>query len=177
MWNSSDLKVDVIALPQRTGKDFIVVYNINIPVATVHDEELRRQALERAQRLLSADLAPSRMYYQLTGSYILRNTHTGDTKLFTGSFCPQGNCPSIIQGFQPFNAETFVQNSFAALDNAEEKLRSWRGLDTNFVFDRLVSVIVNVNAPVTQKHPILEKRQLLRSHGRYSRRHRTFKLP
>ena len=141
------------------------------------DEELRRQALERAQRLLSADLAPSRMQYQLTGTYILRNINTGETVSFTGSFFAKANSPAIIQGFRPYNEATFVRNSFDALENAEEQLRSWRGQDTRFVFDRLVSVIVTVNALVTQNHPVLEKRQLLSNHGRYSRRRRTFKLP
>jgi hypothetical protein len=172
--NSSDLKVDAIAVPSRNS--YMVIYNINIPVAIFREPDLLRDALERSKRLLIADLAPASIFYQLTASYVLRNTSDGLERLWTGSFHAQGNRPAQLSGFERFDRATFVQDCIQSLFHVEEKL-TWFGQDTSVVFDRLLSIIINVNTRVGTTHPVLEERNLLVYNARYTKKHRTFALP
>jgi hypothetical protein len=164
---TQDLKVDVSALPEVKVKSYLVLYTINIPVAYVHNKDLRRDVLERAQRLIDVDLPYSDV--ELEGNYILRNTKTGTTLSLTSPFS--------AFGLQSFDANTFVRTSFHILEHAEEKMGPWRELDTHYVFERLVSVSVRVFAHVTKNHPILDKRNLLFNNSMFNQNGRTFLLP
>ena len=65
-----------------------------------------------------------------------------------------------------------VDICFEATDNVDEKLRS-TNFDTKWKYDRLISVIINIQAEVSRHNPILKKRNL-----RYDKRNQTtFSLP
>jgi hypothetical protein len=53
----------------------------------VHNPDLHRNALERVRVLLETDFNPTdQIDYQITGTYVLRNTENNDTREWVGSF-------------------------------------------------------------------------------------------
>ena len=110
--------------------------------------------------------------YQICASYFLRHTETNQEIIWTGSFFARNNNPSRLLSFQVFNVNEFVDICFEATDNVDEKLRS-TNFDTKWKYDRLISVIINIQAEVSRYHPILRERNL-----RYDKRvQTTFSLP
>lgn len=119
----------------------------------------------------------SNIQYQVCSTYELRNTKTDDIRQWTGSFNPRGNQTSTLSPFQTFNAnfENIVRNSCSE-DHVLSKLRFYH-VQTDWVFHRLTSVIINIQAVVNLTHPTLLRRSLLaRRHGR-NRNICTFLLP
>jgi hypothetical protein len=159
------LKVDCTAYnlsDTRNKEHFVVVYNINVPATVVNDQESRLNALERICLLLESDFGRNEIVnYQITGTYILRNSESGDTKEWVGSFYAGTHNPAIVADFQLFNSDTFVNTVFPILNNVEEKLL-WNGRNTKWTFERLQSVIINAQCTVNKSHPILQIRKLIR---------------
>ncbi len=109
-----------------------VEYNINIPAFVVHNPDLRRNALERVRVLLETDLNPTdSIDYQLTGTYVLRNTENNDTCEWVGSFYASLHNPAVLQDFQLFDRHLFVNTVHNLLENVDEQLL-YNGRDTKW---------------------------------------------
>ena len=107
------LTVDCIAynsIDEKNKKDhFVIQYNINIPAEVVQDPIRRLDALERARNLIESDFGlDETIDYQITGTYELRNVDTNVVRTWVGSFYAGINNPSIIQDFQLFDGNSFV---------------------------------------------------------------------
>jgi hypothetical protein len=169
-----DLKVDQTILPSE-GNSGILVTNINIPEAELHN---LINVLQRVRQLIVGDYTNvSNIQYQICATYELRNTETGDLRQWTGSFNPRGNQTNTLCPFQTFNAnfETIVRHACSE-ENVLNRLRFYH-VQTNWVFHRLTSVIINVQSVVNLTHPTLLRRSLLaQRHGR-NRKICTFFLP
>jgi hypothetical protein len=77
-----------------------VEYNINIPAFVVHNPDLHGNTLERIRVLLETDFNPTdSIEYQLTGTYVLRNTENNDTREWVGSFYAGLHNPAVLQDF------------------------------------------------------------------------------
>jgi hypothetical protein len=88
---------------------FTVKYNINIPAFVVHNQDLRRNALEIVRVLLETDLNPTDpIDYQITSMHVLRNTENDDTREWVGSFYAGLHNPAVLQDFQLFFSRSFV---------------------------------------------------------------------
>jgi hypothetical protein len=158
--NRLDLKVDAIVIGPRLAagdRRLILVYNINIPAYLSHEE--RTVAVARAQALLESDFRNTDVQYQVTASYFLRHTHTDFERFWNGSFYARGNSPAQLSGFERFNSLTFATNVQRAMRDAERKL-TYTGLDTVWKFDRLNSIILNVQSKIRANHPVFGKRGL-----------------
>jgi hypothetical protein len=152
---TSDLKVTAFLLPQT------VVYKLVIPFGQlVLDEDLRGDALSRFGLLLLHDFGFPNMRYQVTGGYMLRENDEnikgrGQEKFVEDTlFDTRRNV-----GFYKYNTATFFETTFNLMGNAEEKMRLFgRGQNDDWIFDRLVSVIITFLIPATDY--IIQKRHL-----------------
>ena len=152
---------------------YLVEYNINIPAFVVYNREDRWNALERIRVLLETDFNPTdEIDYQITGTYVLRNTENNDTREWVGSFYAGLHNPAIIQDFQLFDRHSFVNTVHLSLENVDEKLL-YNGRDTKWEFESLQSVIINVQTTVFKTHRVLVDRRL---QGRRRKFRQTFEL-
>lgn len=170
-----ELKVNQTALP--LNDHYLLISNINIPEAFLHQE--LNQVLERAKHFIVTDYvtAPN-VQYQVCATYDLRHSHNGQIRTWTGSFNPRGSQLNALNRFQLFTEsfQTDVQNACSD-DNIYQKLRLFH-LDTSWVFDRLVSIYITVQAVVPSHHPTILKRSLAAPrNGRNTRAQATFQLP
>jgi hypothetical protein len=137
-----------------------VEYNINIPAFVVHNPDLRRNALERVRVLLETDFNPAdQIYYQITGTYVLRNTENNDTCEWVGSFYAGLHNPAVLQDFQLFDRRLFVNTVHNLLETVDEQLL-YNGRDTKWEFDSLQSIIINVQSTVVERHRVIQQRRL-----------------
>lgn len=173
--NIHELKVDQTALPIR--EHFILVSNINIPETYLHQEF--DAVLERVQQFIVEDyINTNSVQFQVCATYDLRHSHSGQTKTWTGSFNPRGNQTNALNQFQLFTPEFIASVKVACSDeNIYEKLRIFY-VDTNWVFDRLLSIYITVQAVVSIHHPTIIKRSLGSiKNGKTRRAKTTFYLP
>jgi hypothetical protein len=169
------LKVDQTLL--QHDNRYLLVSNINIPESNFSQID---QILNRAQNFLALDYDDLlNIYYQVCATYDLRNTATGEIRHWNGSFNPKGNTHNSLCDFQQYVAGTFKARvtRACARDNVYGRLRFFH-VETAWVFDKLTSVIISVQARIDPLHPTLDRRQLLNHrNGRVSRVHITFLLP
>lgn len=193
MFNVHSLKVDCTALTNErhgnfrndTGgerqQQYLLVENINIPVAIVYSPVEYTLALERTRTFLVEEYTNETVllpvYFQVTATYNLVHKVTGATRVWTGSFFPHGNTPSSLTPFTRFDPDTFVNfvQRHTSRQRIEDTLKNVK-VDSQWEFESLVSIIVNAQANVLSSHPVLINRNLLH-HGRRKRVHRTFGLP
>lgn len=173
--NIHELKVNQTALP--IGTDCLLVSNINIPEAYLQDID---PILNRVQTFIVQDyINTPNVHFQVCATYDLRHSQTGAIKTWTGSFNPRGNELNALNGFQLYSANfQNVVREACSDDNIYRKLRLFH-VDTHWVFDRLVSVYINIQAIVPNNHPTIGRRQLapVRRHGQTQRAQETFLLP
>lgn len=165
------LKVDQTLL--HYGGRFILISNINVPVDLLATEHIAG-VLERARQFILRDyrgINHEDIHYQVCATYDLRNTATGEVRHWTGSFNPKGNRLNILCDFQTFISGTFVVEVTRAChpNNIFNKLRFFH-TQTVWVFDRLTSAIISVQARVNALHPTIEARGLLDSRNGHHRR-------
>ena len=160
------LKVDATTLNVDSNYA-VIIYNINIPQNYLTDQQELSSVLTRIEQLLSRDFANLSVLYQISASYILKNSKSGETKTWTGSFFARNNVLGVIAQFQQFVAATFVRNSLSQLINIEQKLLA-NGLNTEWKFDQLLSIIYNIQSKVPQQHRLAQNGP--------NRNHRTFPL-
>jgi len=172
--NGEGFQVDATAI--ELDNQYIIVYNANIPVVLVQDEQDRRQALERIQNLFQSDFGARETYFQITASYMLRNTGTNELRYWSGSFFARGNFPAQLSNFEQFNPATFVQTSLAQTRDVEARL-TWRGHDTLWTFESLKSIIINAQCKVGKQDALLTKRNFVPDSSRFTRVFRRFAIP
>lgn len=167
------LTVDCIAynsIQEGNNKDhFVVQYNINIPAVVVQDPAARLDALERTRNLIENDFNNTDLVdYQITGTYELRNVDTNLVREWVGNFYAGLNNPAVIQDFQLFESNSFINTVWPLLDNVNAQLL-FNGRDSKWKFERLQSIIINVQCTVFKNHRVLQNRQLTRGNRRFRR--------
>ena len=175
-WEQELLKVDATALRKDNREGYLIIYNINVPADIIHDNVERQDVLVRIRDLLVNDFQHDIVYYQITAAYYLAHRVTGELRPWLGSFFPGGNGPAIIRDFQRFNANTFVRSAFEDTQNCEDAL-TWRGVDTAWIFDSLISVIFNCQVDALSNHRILYQRHLFVNNARRLRSNVRFNIP
>lgn len=169
-----DLKVDQTVL--QSEQNGIFISNINVPESELNNLD---SVLERIQLFIVGEyLNVPNIQFQVCASYELRNTKTGDVRQWTGSFNPQANKSSALSNFHTFgpNFKTIVSNACLP-DDIYQKLRLYN-VQTDWVFSRLNSIIICVQAVVHLSHSTLLRRGLLRrKYGRRQRAVCSFLLP
>ena len=173
---SHHLKVDQTVLPLQNNF-YLLVSNINIPERFIDQVQ---PILGRIVQFISNDYgnATPSIDYQLTASYTLRNTNTGELRTWTGSFYPTGNDRACITPFRTYNSN-FIANVSLDLQrqNIFNKLQ-FNQLDSAWKFESLISIIINVQAKITHNHHVFfSKRHFANYQRRRKRSHLTFHLP
>lgn len=166
-----DLKVDQTYLSSESSG--ILVSNINIPESEFNNLD---SVLERARQLISTDyINVANIQFQVCATYLLKNSETGEQRQWSGSFNPRGNQLNSLSPFQTFapNFKTIVKNA-CSTDNVYRRLRFYH-VQTNWVFEKLTSIIISVQAVVSTSHSTLIRRNLISR--RYGRSIQTFLLP
>lgn len=169
------LKVDAVSAPieDPTRFTFLIIYNINVPHQYLEERETTtRNILVRIKDLLVRDFNQHHPVYQITASYNLTNSVTGEFRVWTGSFSVRDNTPAQITGFLHFDPDTFVEESLENLQDFEERLVRAPELSSNWVLNSINSIIFNVQCIVDRESPVLSQ---FPRNGRRS--HRTFALP
>jgi len=172
--NGESFKVDATVV--ELDNQYIVIYNANIPAVLVQDEQDRTEALERIRNLFQADFGARETFFQITASYMLRNTGTNELRYWSGSFFARGNFPAQLSDFEQFNPATFVQSTLAQTRDIEARL-TWRGHDTLWTFESLKSVIINAQCRVGKQDALLYKRNFIPNASRFNRVFRRFEIP
>jgi hypothetical protein len=151
-------KVDGLIVPTDDKNIFLAIYNINLPFRLFDTLESTSNVLERVKTLLMRDFADVPATFQFTASYLLLHRVTGEQRIWTGSFYPRGNARSYLSGFKHFEPNTFVAFGLNSLENVEYTLLNWpnRG-DTSWVFNQILSIIINVQSLVSAQHSIIAK--------------------
>lgn len=145
----------------RNSNFHLVLYNVSIPASAVDNAAQRLNNLVAIRNLLVEDFGPNfQILYQVTAAYSLIHSETGERYEWTGSFQTNfENNPGQIQGFQFFNANTFVNLNNELLDHAEEILRA-NGQNSKWTFETLRAVIFNFQIKVPSDHGILGIRNI-----------------
>ena len=141
-------KVDSVILPPDRNNARIVIYNINVPQYMLTPEQTLLLVLERIKSLLVRDFYLLPVVYQITASYILTHSETGQLKTWTGSFFAKNNRAGLVADFTNFNPYSFIATSIDSLKDIDLKLQ-WNGLDTKWEFQQLLSVIYNVQCSIS----------------------------
>lgn len=173
LWTVHNLKVDQTVLTLDNG-GCIFVSNINIPTTYLDQKE---EILTRVYNFIQSDyIGCTSVQYQVTCTYELRNTVDGSIRQWTGSFSPRNNFYGSLTPFEYFG-DSFIQIVANATDMnvVLEKLK-FTNTATNYVFERLTSIIINVQALVNAHFPTLITRNLIYN-GRHFRSHNTIQLP
>ena len=166
------LKVDAVSTILQRDNKFLIIYNVNVPFAYLEQEDVTRRVLERIRDLLIRDFEQYPVVYQITASYTLAHSITGQVRVWTGSFSVRDNAPAQLSGFEDFDPNTFVDDSLDHLEDFEARLVRAPELSSNWVMTSVISVIFNIQAIVDQNSTILN---YFPRNGR--RAHRTFPLP
>ena len=166
----NDLKVDATTLKDEDSS--LVLFNINVPLRIVqgNPNEFYNTCVQIGQFISDNFHANDSIYFQVTASYYIINKQTGEGRLWGGSFSPRANSVAQLLPFQQYINNTFPAVVVRASSNAEEKL-VWIGRDTNWEFDRLESIVINVQSQIDNDHETLQR------HNLDSQKHVTFKLP
>ena len=160
------LKVDSTCL--KVDGDFcLIVYNINIPQLYLNDRGELSIVLDRIKERIVQDFGNLSSLYQISASYILKHSESGEIRTWTGSFFARDNALGVIADFQEFYELTFVRQSLQQLVNVEEKLLA-NGFDTKWKFDTLLSIIFNIQCKVPSNHRL--------AFNKKHREHTTFPL-
>jgi hypothetical protein len=151
-------KVDGLLVPTDDREFFLAIYNINLPFRLFDTPNSTVNVLERVKNLLMRDFVDLRATFQFTASYLLLHRVTGEQRIWTGSFYPRGNARTYLSAFKRFQSDTFVQFGLDSLQNVEYTLLNWpnRG-DTSWVFNQVLSIIVNVQSLVPAQHFLINK--------------------
>ena len=170
-----EIKVDITALnPERNQCP--VILNFNIPASVVQDNVPQSfdYVLNNIANYVGQHFLHDTVNFQLTATYYLVNTRTGDTRLWTGSFFPAGNHSASLSGpfFQAFRSpHSFVERikDFSLPQNIVTCLK-WGGEDSDWTFDSIASIIASVQVKLSVNDDFIRNNELLANRRGHNRR-------
>ena len=175
MSSVQDIKVDITALNPEENQ-CPVILNFNIPSSVVEDNVPQSfdYVLDNIATYVGHHFLHDAVLFQLTASYYLVNTKTGDTRLWTGSFFPAGNHSASLSGpfFQAFRSpQSFVERikEFSLPQNIVTCLK-WGGEDSDWTFDSIASIIASVQVKLSQDNVFIGNNELLNNRRGHNRR-------
>jgi len=154
-------------------KEVLIIYNINIPIYIVNHREELQNVLERIKNLLYNEFYENTVTFQITASYLLKHTETGQIRAWTGSFFVKNNTLAKLSPFLLFEKDSFIRKSLIEIQDINNKLKL-QNVDTKWRFERLESIIFNVQCKVNTNHHIIKYRQLCNG---LKRSHKVFSIP
>ena len=173
--NPQHLKVDQTAF--EYNYNYILVSNINIPTRYL-SELANNGILPRIESFIIQDYGQGLdIYYQVTATYTLKHARNQTIKHWSGSFSPLGNVLNTIQEFQRYTNDTIDILPIVCNQNSVEGILRTSNVDTEWKFDTLISVVINIQSAVPQEHNTLTRRNLIPDDGNRKRVHVTFPLP
>jgi len=152
----------------------ILVYHFNVPIDRCETAETF-QIIQRQVETDFPDQDRARvvvpLYFQISAVYVLVHRETGEERYWQGSFNPRSRDLGQITVFRPFDVNTFVpyalsrSNPRYVLNELNHRVD---GQESVWGVDRILSIIISVQATVRTTHIVFERHpQLLggRRHG------------
>lgn len=182
------VKVDFTALP-FVRQTYLAFINFTIPVENCRDRAILSNCTNLIEEFLRREIQSSPVLsigFQVTASFILKNSQTNQTRKFTGSFFNAASVSNSLTGedFFPYRSETFhgqIQRYANPTEAARILNQTTQNLDTDWEVESILSVIVNVQSVLPTVHRFLRDNQLdflVDQNGRRrKRRHITTYLP
>jgi hypothetical protein len=168
-----DLKLDVTSLNLEGEQKSLLCLNFNIPLRTQENYQEFDQVLRNITSFLTEHfLPPLRISFQVTASYFLINSVTGDERLWTGSFFPANRVSLSGPFFQNFHPVSFPRklHEYTAPENFLQCF-SFEELDTEWKFSQVASFIVNCQLTVRDDHQFIREFDMWSARRRHRRRH------
>lgn len=175
----SDLRIDTTAIYNDDNKDYLTIINFNFPVEIIRDNN-RFDTLARLMAdWLETRFGGTNLSFQLTASFLLVHTETGEQRQFTGSFNPRSNQVLSLEGedFSIFTRDLFLRHVFNNAD--EDVLRQKLTRPENnskWEYHSLVSFIVSCQVSLRANHAFLVDKQLTTPNRRRIRKQHTFTI-
>lgn len=172
-------KVDGAAITDRDNPNQrIVIYNINIPIERAQSA----QTFETVRQLVSTDFPEEDrgrlvfpLYFQISAVYTLIHRHTGEERVWAGSFSPRARNLGEVTAFRPYDSGTFVQYALlhCSQDRIAERLDSrTSGIESAWSVGEILSVVVSIQGTARTSHVVFRNHPTLLGHGRAERRGR-----
>ena len=166
MFGVDELKIDS-TLIKTDNLLYLLMLNFNFPITHVNDRPRFERLLDVTNQYLTDMFRGSTLKYKINASYHLRHSETGDVRLFTGSFFMDRikiDKTLSLSGseFLTYDVQTFKQNVINCTN--ERHIRSvllWTDLSSKWVFDSVVSIIINVQATVSHTIRFVQLHNLL----------------
>jgi len=174
-------KLDAAAIPPlRFPQQRVIVYNFNIPIALSQDLPTLQRVQQQIEQDLPANAAGTIQpaYFQITAVYTLIHQTTQEIRVWTGSYSPRARDVAQVTAFRPFDATTFV--NYCSLNSAPERVRNKlsavvNGRQSVWSLDRLISIVITVQASVALNHPIFIRQPSL-AHLAHQRRRNVVRI-
>jgi len=170
--SSEVFKLDAAALfDSQSPHRRIIIYNFNVPVQRSEDPE----TFETIRRQIETDfpiqdqarvIVP--LYFQICAVYVLVHRETGEERHWQGSFNPRSRDLGQITIFRPFDHQTFVPYALShsrhqyVLNELNNRIE---GQESVWSVDRILSIIVSIQATVRTTHIVFQRHPLLLGGG------------
>lgn len=170
-----ELTLDAAALhDSQSPHQRIIIYNFNIPVGQSENpdtfETVRRQ-IETDFPIQDQGRIVVPLYFQICAVYVLVHRDTGEERTWQGSFNPRSRDLGQVTVFRPFDHQTFVPYALSRSRSQyvlNELNNRVDGQDSVWSVDRILSIIVSVQATVRIAHVVFQRHPelLRRRHAR-----------
>ena len=150
MANRAHISATANVVEYRDNDNYRFAINFDIPVAISEQDQAYQTCLVRIRNYIAGSFLPrpENCYscrFQVTATYIIKLPNNNE-RLWTGSFFNSDNHLTVLSGV---NWREFIPESFVGFvtrctlpDNVISTLDWGNRLDTQWSFDRLVSIIV-----------------------------------
>ena len=177
-----DLKLDVCVADTDGGRFALLILNFNIPYTLVCIDDQYLNILEDISNYLEQHFGLQQtVSFQTTATYVLRNTLTGEERVWTGSYFHAGPQKTILSGpnFYEFDRRTLRDvNLWCTTEENINRCLQWDDRETIWVFSEVVSIIVSCQTKVSAHHNYLITLDLLRDRpGEHGNRYATMPHP
>lgn len=164
------LKVDQACMPIGNAGDVAFVCNINVPGRYLDTQEMP-DIIRRIRDFIIEEYSNvENVSFQVCAAYNLVHSLSGALRYFHGSFMPGASKSNVISPFRQFGPDFEAHmTGICHRDIIEFTLRNVN-LETNYVFDSLVSIIVSVQAKVKSTHNKLLQRGFSHQVGQTTRK-------
>ena len=179
-----DLKVDIYVLDAEQGARALAVVNFNIPQTIVSEQSTRYEAVLGEAANFIDDNIPHRegetVSFQVSATYYLKNSVTGEERVWTGSFNYTSADFALLSGpdFLPFDRDFFITEIVRCTTdpNHVASCLQWTDKETDWTFVKLCSIIVSCQALLSRHHEFFDRFNLIQG-GRDNTRRATVIYP
>ena len=177
-----DLKLDIHVLDAEEGARAIAIVNFNIPKPVVSEERYEAVLGEAANFIDNHMLLEESdtVSFQVSASYYLKNSVTGEERVWTGSFNYTAADFALLSGpdFLPYERDFFIRKILRCTTDANHvaSCLQWKDKETDWTFVEVCSIIVSCQALLSKNHEFFIRHNFFQG-GRGARSRATLLYP